>query len=184
MLTTRALMPSAFSFSYADTHRATSLPVADEDDVGLAAVGVGQDVGALGHAGRGGVLGAVEGRHGLAGEDEADGVVLELHDDAPRFGDFVGVAGADDDQAGDGAEGGQVLDRLVGRAVLADADGVVGEDVDDGDFHDGREADGGRPKSLKTKKPEPNGRTLDRAMPLRAAPMANSRTPKWKLRPA
>src|SRR5262245_39925624 len=41
----------------------------------------------------------------------------------------------------------------------------------------------GRLKSEKTKKPDPYGRTLVRAMPLRQAPMASSRTPKWKLRP-
>ncbi len=33
-----------------------------------------------------------------------------------------------------------MLDGLVGGAVFADTDGVVGEAVDDGDFHDGGEA--------------------------------------------
>ena len=33
---------------------------------------------------------------------------------------------------------GELLDRLVGRAVLADADRVVGEDVDRRDLHDRR----------------------------------------------
>jgi hypothetical protein len=35
-----------------------------------------------------------------------------------------------------------VLDGLVRRAVFADADGIVGEDVDHGDFHQGCQADG------------------------------------------
>src|SRR5262245_47758772 len=33
------------------------------------------------------------------------------------------------------------------------------------------------------RKPEPNGRTLDNDRPLRMAPMACSRMPKWRLRP-
>ncbi len=50
-------------------------------------------------------------------------------------------ARADDGQAGDRPQRGELLDRLVGRAVFADADRVVREDVDDRDLHQGRQAD-------------------------------------------
>ena len=55
---------------------------------------------------------------------------MELHDDLPRLDHFVGVGGAEHDQAGDRPQRRQLLDRLVGRSVLADADRVVREDVD------------------------------------------------------
>ena len=42
---------------------------------------------------------------------------------------------------GHGAQGGQVLDRLVGRAVFAQADRVVSHDEDNPKTHQGREAD-------------------------------------------
>ncbi len=59
---------------------------ADEDDIGLSIGGVaGEDVGALGETGGGGVGGAVEGGHGLAREDEADGVMFHGHEDARRL---------------------------------------------------------------------------------------------------
>ena len=49
--------------------------------------------------------------------------------------------GADDGQAGDRPQRRELLDRLVGRAVFADADRVVREDVDDRDLHERRQAD-------------------------------------------
>ena len=55
---------------------------------------------------------------------------------------LVGVGGADHVEAGDGAQGGEVLDRLVGGAVLAEADGVVGPDVGDRRCHQRGEPDG------------------------------------------
>ena len=50
--------------------------------------------------------------------------------DPPGLGGLVGVAGPDDEQVRDGAQRGIVLDRLVRRTVLADADAVVREDAD------------------------------------------------------
>ena len=49
----------------------------------------------------------------------------------PGLGRLVGVGRADHPQLGDGPQGGHVLDRLVGGAVLAHAHRVVGERVDD-----------------------------------------------------
>ena len=45
----------------------------------------------------------------------------------PRVDRLVGVGGPDHVQAGDRPQRGELLDRLVRRAVLADADRVVGE---------------------------------------------------------
>ena len=53
----------------------------------------GQDVGAPGQAGGRGVAGAVEGGQRLAGQHQRDRVVPQRHDDPPRLGDLVGVAG-------------------------------------------------------------------------------------------
>ena len=49
----------------------------------------------------------------------------------PRARGLGGVAGAHHREPGDGAQRGHVLDRLVGGAVLAEADRVVRPDVDD-----------------------------------------------------
>ena len=64
------------------------------------------------------------------------------HDHAPGFGHFVGVARAQHDQARNGAQRDQLLHRLVRRAVFADADGIVREDVDHRQFHQRAQADG------------------------------------------
>ena len=53
-----------------------------------------------------------------------------LEDHAPRPRRLVRVGRADHGQLRDRAHRGEVLDRLVGRAVLADRDRVVGEDPD------------------------------------------------------
>ena len=95
---------------------------ADEHD--LRAVDVVDDGGAhldgepVGHDG-----------HALAGEDERGGAV-GLDGDAPRLGRLVGVGRADHLQLGHGPQRRQLLDRLVGGAVLTEADRVVGEDED------------------------------------------------------
>ena len=44
-------------------------------------------------------------------------------------GGFLGIGGADHVEIRDHAQAADGLDRLVRRAVFADADGVVGEDV-------------------------------------------------------
>ncbi len=106
----------------------------------LAALGGQQLVGALGrqvlrsrvaHAGD---LLARQGHHRRRG--------LALQGDLPAFGGLDRVGRAEDQQVGDGAQRGQVLDRLVGRAVLAQADGVVGHHVDDPGLHQRAQADG------------------------------------------
>jgi hypothetical protein len=53
-------------------------------------------------------------------------------------------AGADDVEVRDDAQAADGFHRLVGRAVLADADGVVGEDVGDRQLGQRGEADASR----------------------------------------
>ena len=151
---------------------------ADEDDPGRAAVRVAQHVGAAGHA-----LGGQPGRVGqdgerLAGQDEGGGTVA-VDGDAPGLGRLVGVGRPDHPQAGHGPHGGQLLDGLVGGAVLAQADGVVGPRVDD--VHVGQ---GGQPHGAPHVVAEheegarPPGR-MPRwaAMPVMTPPMPCSRIP-------
>ena len=44
---------------------------------------------------------------------------------------LIAVTGAEHEDVGHGTEGGQVLDGLVGGAVLSQTDGVVGHHIDD-----------------------------------------------------
>ena len=60
----------------------------------------------------------------------------------PGNGGLHGVAGAPDIQAGHEAQAGHLFDGLVGGAVLAHTDGIVGEDPDRTGAHEGRQAQG------------------------------------------
>ena len=64
---------------------------------------------------------------------------ISSHDD----GGLVRVAGAHDREVRDGAQRRELLDRLVGRAVLAERDGVVRPDEDARDVHQRGQADRG-----------------------------------------
>ena len=68
--------------------------------------------------------------------------MLQPDDDAPGFDDLVGVGGPQRDQAGNAAQRDELLDRLVRRAVLPDADRIMREDVDDRQLHQRAQADG------------------------------------------
>src|SRR6185312_1316198 len=52
-------------------------------------------------------------------------LVLETDDDAPRFGDLIGVGGTERDESRNAAQSNELLDRLVRRSILAHADRVV-----------------------------------------------------------
>ena len=100
-----------------------------------------ENVGAASHAGGGRIFCAIEGWQRLPGEDQRHRMLRLLHDHFPRFDDFIGIGGTQGDEPGNGAQRDQLLDGLVGRSIFADADGIVGEDPDRRNFHDGREAD-------------------------------------------
>ena len=111
----------------------------DEQDLG-AALAVGEDVGALVNA-AGGLFGIEDGQL-LAAEDQGHRAVVHAQGLAPGLGGFRGIGGTDHRQVGDGAQGRQMLHRLMGGAVLPHGDAVVGEDVDHRQLHDRRHADG------------------------------------------
>ena len=73
--------------------------------------------------------------HCLAGENQRDRLMAQRRDHAPDFDGLVGVGGPERDESGDRAQRRQLLDRLVRRAVFADADRIVREDVDDRNLH-------------------------------------------------
>ena len=89
-----------------------------------------QHVGTPGEVG-GAVPRALQDGHRLAREDQRGRTLVAVDDEPPRVGDLVGIRRPYDSQTGHGPAGGQLLDRLVGRAVLAQADRVVGPAVDD-----------------------------------------------------
>ena len=100
------------------------------------------DVAALEHALAARLHGdLVEQRHGLAREREQRRAVGAIERGDERARGLLGIGGADDVEIRDDAQAGDGLDRLVRRAVLADADAVVREDVDDGQVAERREAD-------------------------------------------
>jgi len=61
---------------------------------------------------------------GLAASDQRLLVPSQAHDDFPSLGDFIASAGRSVIRPGNRAQGYQLLDRLMGGAVFADADGT------------------------------------------------------------
>ena len=114
----------------------------DEDDLGRAARRVRHDIGAARDAGRRGVLAAVERRQRLARQRDHRRLVAQLQDVAIGLDDLVGVARPQHDQAGNGAQRDELLDRLMRRSILAVAHGVMGEDEDGRQLHEGGEPNG------------------------------------------
>ena len=70
--------------------------------------------------------------------------MFQLDDHPPRLDHLVGVARPQGDETRNGAQAGELLDRLVRRAVLAQADRIMGEDVDRRQLHQGGQPDRGR----------------------------------------
>ena len=110
-----------------------------QDNVGRS-LAVGDDVGSLRDARRGGETLAVERRKNLAREDDHGRRLIERHDRAIRFGDLVRVRRAEDGEVRDRAQRREMLHRLVRRTVFADPDRVVREDEERRNFHERGEA--------------------------------------------
>ena len=121
--TTRTDSPSSRS-TRRDAQRHLG-PGADEHEVETVAFLVDEDVGAAGTPS--GARSAVVASTGtlLAGEDQG-GRAVAVDVDPPRLAHLVGIGGTDQPEAGHRPQRRQLLDRLVGRAVLAEADRVVG----------------------------------------------------------
>ena len=73
--------------------------------------------------------------------------MAQLHDAAIGLDHFVGVSGPQRDQPRNGAQRCQVFYRLVSRAVLSVAHGVMSEHENGGQFHQRRQTDG-RPEVI------------------------------------
>ena len=118
-------------------------------------------------------------------QDQRGGPVA-LDGDAERLGRLVGVGRADDPQAGHGPHAGQLLDGLVGRAVLAEADRVVGPEVDDLGLAEGGQADRAPHVVAEDRRTcrRPGGCPPWSAIPFMMPPMPCSRTPKASCRPS
>src|SRR6185369_14513684 len=112
---------------------------------GAAAIAAGlpsalaQDVAAASDAIAGELVRALEDRKLLAGQREGHRTIPPLEGDGPRGDRLVAVAGPDEPQVRHRAQGRVVLDRLVRWAVLAEADRVVGPDVDHVEARERRE---------------------------------------------
>jgi hypothetical protein len=59
-------------------------------------------------------------------------------------GGFGAIGGTNHQQVGDGPQGGDGFHGLVGGAVFAQTDGVVGHHIDHPSLGEGRDADGAR----------------------------------------
>jgi len=92
--------------------------------------------------------------------------VAQLQDVAIGLDDLVGIAGPQHDQAGNGAQRDQLLDRLMRRSVLAVAHGVVGEDEDGRQLHDGGQPDGRPGIVAEDEKGCPEGAQLRQRQPV------------------
>ena len=114
----------------------------DQDQLRVPARRLAQDVAAAVDALAREPVRAGQGRQLLAGEGERDRTVAALDGERPGGGRLVRVARPDEPQVRDRAQRGVVLDRLVGRAVLAEADRIVGPDVDDVEPGERRQPDG------------------------------------------
>ena len=86
------------------------------------------------------LAGAVEHRQVLAGQDQGGGAVGAVQRQFPGLGGLPGVGGAHHPEVGDGPQGGEVLDGLMGGAVLAQQHRVVGEHEDARRLHERRQA--------------------------------------------
>mmetsp|Transcript_133549 Transcript_133549/g.316573 ORF Transcript_133549/g.316573 Transcript_133549/m.316573 type:complete len:343 (-) Transcript_133549:772-1800(-) len=83
----------------------------------------------------------IQGGQRLPREDHGHRV-LHGHHRLPHLQALIGVAGPEDEEPRDAAEGAELLHRLMRRPVLAHADGVVREDEDGGHLHERCHADG------------------------------------------
>mmetsp|Transcript_58870 Transcript_58870/g.164449 ORF Transcript_58870/g.164449 Transcript_58870/m.164449 type:complete len:290 (-) Transcript_58870:1060-1929(-) len=107
-----------------------------ENDLRLFAVS-GDHVRTFVETARGRIFGSIQDGYRLAGEHNRRWLVLEAHDVPPHLDTLVRVARAEHMNVRDGAQRAQLLDGLVRRPILANADRVVREDEDGRQMHDG-----------------------------------------------
>ena len=117
----------------------------EQDDGRLTCGGVQQHVAALREqlGGRRSPVSALDGRDVLTGQDQRGRTVGVPQRLGPGLRGLVGVGRAHHVQPRDGAQRGEVLDRLVGGTVLADSHRVVGPDEDGRDLRQRGQPDRG-----------------------------------------
>ena len=128
-------------------------PGSQQQNLGFAVPGIGQDIRAFGKATGRRIPRPIQRGNGLPRQDQYRGLPLELHDNPPRFHDFIGVSGPDQHEIGNGAQRRQVLDWLMRRSVFAETDRIMREHVNHGKVHHGREADSRSPVIAEDQKP-------------------------------
>ncbi len=72
----------------------------------------------------------------LPTEDEGTGLVVIVHCPLPSLHILVGITRAECDESRNGLEHVHVLNGLMGGAVLANANGIMGEDPARVDLHE------------------------------------------------
>ena len=102
-------------------------PCPNQNHFRVAVWSVGEHIGAPRDPCGGRVFAAVQRRQRLPRQRQRGRLMSQLHDIAVRLYNFVGVSRSQHDEARDGPEGSKLLNRLVARAVLTVAHGVVGE---------------------------------------------------------
>src|SRR6185437_468431 len=94
------------------------------------------------HACGGGISLAIKGWERLAAQRQTNGPILQPDDDAPGLDHFVGVGRPQRNETGNASQRDELLDRLVCRTILPQADRVMREDVYNREFHQRAQADG------------------------------------------
>ena len=112
----------------------------DDDHFWVSAGSICEHIGALRDSGSRGILTAIESRQGLTRQRQHCGLVAQLHDETVCLDYFIGISWSQCDQPRYRTQGNKMLDRLVGRAVLAVAHGVMRENENRWQFHQRRQA--------------------------------------------
>src|SRR5580700_10262260 len=89
-----------------------------------------------------------------------------LHGDFPGLYHFIRIAGTDQQDAREGAQVGELLDWLMCRAILADSNRVMSEDMNDRQLHQRAETNSATRIVTKDEEPRSIGPHLDEAHPV------------------
>jgi hypothetical protein len=87
-----------------------------------AVVGIGENIGAALHTFRRRVFRSVQRRHCLSRQDQRDWFVAEARNDTPSLNRFIGIGRSQGNESGNGAQGRQMLHRLVCWPIFPDSD--------------------------------------------------------------
>ena len=103
-------------------------PRSNEDELGRASRSVRHDISTARDTRGRCIFAAIECRQRLERKRNHRRLVAQLSDVAIRFDDLIGIRRPKHDEAGNGAQRDQLLDRLMRRPIFAIAHGIVRED--------------------------------------------------------